>query len=275
VRVPENLTLVEDPIILPAKSSRYALVHWGEDDPLRDVFLATFGAYPKANEIGRDYERFIEENIRPFHYWAKPADPLPAHVLDKITPSEISALNLNWDRVPCDTTMGFYAGRAGDFQDLVNYWNLRACDLRVLFLDPAHSQRLVSLRDAHSEFIRQRQKTGRHIENEIAVWSRSQEVVNQLAFPEALVPSYYSVEGTDVVRGSLHPPLQFLSERTVLASVSERFGRLALAFQFPEKPFTTEDEWEMERAAFCCIRPESIGRRGRREHILDTLCPST
>jgi hypothetical protein len=129
VRVPENLTHVQEPFVLPAESSRFALVHWGEDDPLGDVLLATFGAYPTTKEIGRDYERFISENIRPSHYWAKQEEPLPAYLLEKVTPSEISTLDLNWDRIPYDTTVGFYAVRAGDFEDVVNYWNLAACGL--------------------------------------------------------------------------------------------------------------------------------------------------
>jgi hypothetical protein len=244
VRVPDSLTFAQDPFILPAESNRFSLVHWSEDDPLGDVMLATFGAYPKAEETGRDYERFIKENIRPSHYWAKQGEPLPAYLLDKVTPSEISALDLNWDRVPCDTTLGFYAGRAGNFEDIVNYWTLAACGLNILFVDPAHTQRLALLKDAHWEFIRQRQATSRHADNEIAVWSRSQEAVSELAFPAALVPYYNAVDGTDVVQANLRPALQYLTEKSVLASLSARRGSLSLSFQFPEKPFTLADEWE-------------------------------
>jgi hypothetical protein len=239
VRIPEHLKLVEDPDVL---SNRYALIHWEEDDPLRDILLATFGAYPAAGEIKIDFERFIRENIKPFHYWAKQGEPLPAYLLDKVTPSEISGLDLQWDRIPYDETVGYYAGRAGDFEDVVNYWNLLASGLNVLFLDPAHSERLVLLRNNHTEFIRQRKPATQHRHSEIAIWSRSQEVVSQLGFPAELVPYYHAIDSTDVVQG-IHPPLQFLSEKTVVASLSERHDALTMAFQFPEKPFLLEERW--------------------------------
>jgi hypothetical protein len=250
VRVPESLTLVQDPFVLPAQSNQYCLVHWSEDDPLRDVLLTTFGSYPKPEDIDRDYERFIKENIRASHYWAKAEQPLPAYLLEKTTPAEISALDLNWDRIPYDTTVGFYAGRAEDFSDIVNYWNLAACGLNILFVDPAHAQRLAPLKDAHCEFLQQRQITSRHTRNETAVWSRSQEVVSELALPAELVPCYYAVDGIDLVRGHLRPALHYLTEKNVLAHLSERRGSLSLSFQFPEKPFKIEDEWEWSRQHF-------------------------
>jgi hypothetical protein len=105
------------------------------------------------------------------------------------------------------------------------------------------------LRGKHAEFIRQRKTTTQHTNSEIAVWSRSQEVVIQLGFPAELVPYYNAVDGIDVVQG-IHPPLQFLSERTVLASLSERYGTLTLAFQLPDKPFTVEERWEWRAQHF-------------------------
>ena len=37
---------------------------------------------------------------------------------------------------------GFYYGSAQDFTDLLNFWNLRACNIDLLFYDPAYTDRL-------------------------------------------------------------------------------------------------------------------------------------
>jgi len=250
LRVPHSMRSIEESLVLPGETNPFSLVHWSEDDPLRDVLLATFGGYPEPLETGRDYERFIRENIRPYHYWAQHEEPIPAYPLEKLTPSEVSALDLNWDRVPCDTTVGFYTGSADNFEDIVNYWNLAACGLNILFVDPAHARRLALLRDSHWEFIQHRQMAGPHNSDVISVWSRSQEAVSQAAFPGEFVPYYNAIVGTDILHGNIRPALHYLTERSVLASLSERRRNTSLSFQFPEKPFATEDEWRWSKQHF-------------------------
>jgi hypothetical protein len=238
------------------EANPYGLVDWTSDDPLGDLFLATFGAYAAPQEIGRNYERFIRENIKPACYVADPAEPIPAYLLDQTMPSDISALDLRWDRVPSNASMGFYAGKADDFDDLVNYWNLRAADLNVLFLDPNHSRRLERLRDDHLEFIQQRQGSTEYRKKRIHVWSRSQEVVQQLAFDPVLVPHYFAIDGTVSIRGDLHPPLHYFKQKTVLASFSERYGEADLAFQLPDKPFESDEEFSPQHF-IVSVRPQS------------------
>jgi hypothetical protein len=135
------------------ESSQYVVVKWANDDPLADVLLATFGAYPGTDQTGRDYEGFLLTNIRPFLFGAKTNGQLPAELMDHSSVCDITASDLQWDRIPADKAMGFYVGKADDFQDIVNYWNLRAAEINVLFLDPSHTERMQPLRAAYSQAI--------------------------------------------------------------------------------------------------------------------------
>lgn len=231
-------TLADEPQdgIRALYSSRLTLVHWEKDDPLADIMLTTFGAYPITKEIGFDYEDLVRRIVSPSEERINPDQRIPADLLDRRTPSDLTGVDLNWDRSPHQTTIGFYVGSANDFADVVNYWNLRASDLAVIFLDPAHLDRLNLLKESHSDFIRERTNKG------IVVWSRSQQAVQQ-AFPGELIPFYWAIDGMDSIQGNFRPPLQFLSERSVLASLSEEYGRLTLAFQLPDKPFRAGSEW--------------------------------
>ncbi|MGA9391935.1 MAG: hypothetical protein WBV69_15995 [Candidatus Sulfotelmatobacter sp.] len=232
-------------------SSQYVIVRWSEDDPLKDVLLATFGAYPAGKEAGRDYEGFLVENIMPFAYNARPEECLPFELIDRLSISDISSVGLIWDRIPSNATIGFYVGSANDFDDIVNYWNLRASDLQVLFLDPSHAERMKQLRRAHSDEVIQRHLRDRQSlyvhtnaswdQERIPVWSRSQEAVAKLEFPKEDVPTYRRIEGTAAIGPDIKPPLHYFSRRTVLASIADRHGKPTLSFQFPDKPFAPYD----------------------------------
>lgn len=197
-------------------ASQYVIVRWVEDDPLKDVLLATFGAYPTRDQAVHDYEGYLVSNIAPFAYNARPEQCLPSELIDRISISDISGADLTWDRIPSDGTMGFYVGSANDFEDLVNYWNLRACDLDVLFLDPSHAERMKLLRSAHSDetirrYLAHRQRqpeygTAGWDEGRITVWSRSQEAVAKLEFPREDVPMYQEIEGTSAIGPGINPP---------------------------------------------------------------------
>lgn len=236
--------------VSPEQEANFALIRWEEDDPLKDVLLATFGAYPDSTEIHRDYGGFIQLNLLPFCYTARKDQPIPSSLLSKETPSSITDQNLTWDRVPGGATIGFYVGSAQSFDDLVNFWNLRASGVRVVFLDPDHVERLVFLRGAFAEHIAQIQSQVRHTDRTIAVWSQSQEAVVKLDFAHDLVPYFNQVDGLNILSGNRHPPLHYIAERRLLGIISERYGRTSIAFQLPEKPFSIEDPLDVNGQHF-------------------------
>jgi hypothetical protein len=236
--------------ISPEQESDFALIRWDEDDPLKDALLATFGAYPDPAEIHRDYDGFIRLNLLSFCYSARKDQAIPASLLDKETPATITDQKLTWDRVPGGATIGFYVGTAQNFDDLVNFWNLRASGVRALFLDHDHADRLAFLRDAFTERIAQIQSQVRHTDRTIAVWSRSREAVIRLSFAHDLVPCFNHVDGLEILSGNRHPPLHYIAERRLLGTISERFGRTSIAFQLPEKPFPIEDPLDVNEQHF-------------------------
>jgi hypothetical protein len=170
--------------------------------------------------------------------------------LSKETPSSLTDQNLIWDRVPGGATIGFYVGSAQSFDDLVNFWNLRAFGVNVLFLDPDHFDRLAFLRDSFTEHIAQIQSRVRETDRTIAVWSRSQDAVVRLKFSHDLVPHFNQVGGLNILSGNRRPPLHYIAERRLLGTLSEHFGKPAIVFQLPEKPFPIEDPLDLSDQHF-------------------------
>jgi hypothetical protein len=228
------------------ESSDYIIARWDDDDPLADILLATFGGLPLTNQTGRDYETFLLVNIGAFAYKAQKGVALPAELIHRWSIADISAADLDWDRVPARSTKGFYAGNASDFEDVVNYWNLRASSLNIIFLDPSHGERMKQIRTAHTgEIVKRheadRQQVRRYAsfgwdKDKIPVWSRSQDVVAALEFSKDDVPHYRHIDGI-AIGADVKPPLHFFQSKAVLGSVADQYGRPAISFQLPERPF--------------------------------------
>lgn len=232
------------------ESSDYVSVHWDDDDPLADILLATFGGLPYPDRIIRDYESFFLTHIGAFTYKARKSEMLPAPLISRTSIADVGAADLTWDRVPARSTTGFYAGSATNFDDIVNYWNLQASDLNVIFLDPAHADRMKEIRSAHVSNILKshesaRQKASSYAssswdEDKIPIWSRSQALVAALEFSQEEVPYFQEIEGVAIGAG-IKPPLHFFQQKAVLGAVAERYGRPTLSFQLPEKPFEPDE----------------------------------
>lgn len=60
----------------------FRIYNWQADDPLADVFLTQFGAYPSADEIGIDYRNLVAQAFEITEFSLGPASPVPADILD-------------------------------------------------------------------------------------------------------------------------------------------------------------------------------------------------
>jgi hypothetical protein len=109
------------------------LFEWSEVDPLKDVFLASFGAYPTRDEIGKDYSDFFVTNLKAKRVLLNVADAVPADSYKALTPSAVSTFDLNSYGRSARDNPGLFVGNSADFDDLVSFWNLRAADINLFF----------------------------------------------------------------------------------------------------------------------------------------------
>ena len=101
---------------------------------MRHVFQATFGAYPAQNVIGHDYAQLFQRALAATPTALVAADALPDDLFRKLTPNYLTTIDLEASRLSSSNwgEPGFYYGKADDFTDLVNFWNLRASDIDCL-----------------------------------------------------------------------------------------------------------------------------------------------
>ena len=215
------------------------LYEWAADDPLKDVFLAQFGEYPPSEEIHFDYGAMMERNLKGTRV-ALPIDgPVPADAYKKLTPSALSRFDLWPDRDPNWDFPGLYVGEVNDFADVVNFWNLRAPNVQVLFFDPAHEARLGALETAYLKLLKERPREATHFESDLSIWSKRGREVDLKPFQAFQAQSIGRVEMDDGIWNGLNlkPPLMYIEDERVLASRSENEGIPSLTFELREKPF--------------------------------------
>jgi hypothetical protein len=217
-------------------SKRGLMFRWNPADPLADLFLATFGAYPVKDEIGLDYDGFVREHLAAQEIEIRETVSLPTGGPQQLTPSRVTAFDLRSDLFAWGRdTPGLYYGESGDFTDLVNFWNLRASGIEVLFYDRAFHERLYAMSDHHLATLRARPKDPRWLHDDIAIWNKSYDIeIDLTSFGTGLTRSAVSPAVWNGL--NIKPPVMGFEEQSVLGTASEN-GGVTATFELPAKPF--------------------------------------
>ena len=238
---------------------------WEPADPLADVFLAQFGSYPTAKDIKVDISRFVVEMLDGKNVLLGDSDSLPSDAFDAFSPSELTAYDLDGDRFN-DVDRGFYTGQADNFEDLVNFWNLRAANVDVFFYDAGQEKRLSNFRDAFIEVNRRQTRAFRDFPPSVGIWSREYR-------PELDTKAFGPRISGGIVRdglpGLMVPLMQFRS-RSAFGHLNEVNGGSQITFQLPEKPFK-EDDVSFQQMMVVGIR-STIGIQSEFGQTLVTPC---
>jgi hypothetical protein len=211
------------------------LLHWDPADRLADILLATFGAYPAKADIGIDYETVFQKCLAAQDVNVPDTSALPQGAYKEVTPSVLTAFDLHPDHFSWGRDHpGLYYGNSQDLTDLVNFWNLRASRIGVLFYDPASHNRLYEMADHYLGALRERPKDPRGLPDWVAIWSKSPDSEIDLAqFGTGLIRSTVS---TTIWNGlNIQPPLMAFEEQPVLGTVEN--DPISATFELPSKPF--------------------------------------
>src|SRR2546425_573431 len=215
------------------------IFQWLPSDPLADVFLATFGAYPAKDDVGVDYDAFFRKYLAAREIKLENSTPLPSTTFKEFTPAVLTTFDLrpvDFDRGRDEP--GIYYGRSGNFGDLVGFWNLRASGIEVFFYDPAYRARFIEMIEAYLAALRARPKDPIGWGDLIAIWKKShdpQDIEPDIkGFGQNLLLCSLSTNAWD--GGNIRPSLMGFEEKSVLGTSSDN-GRISATFELPTKPF--------------------------------------
>jgi hypothetical protein len=241
--------------------SYFSLIEWDSNDPMADVFLATFGSFPSKVDIGIDYFTLIEQYFLVQKIVINVNKPVPDNLYEHFTPSNITAYDLRGGRPLGWEVPGFYVGDAQDFNDLGNFWNLRAANIDLLFYDPNYATRENALKDSFVKTLSEAKGRSRftRFKDRIAIWSKSGGSKVDIA-----------PFGKNVIRCSVTPstwnglnvkprPIHF-DEQTILGFLTDESMIPQLSFQLPQKPFFDDIQFHSQHVV---ISPRPLGEIDR------------
>lgn len=229
--------LATSPARTPERRFEPLLMNWADDDPLRHVLAATFGTYPSKEQVGKDYATLFKR-LAHTEITLGQTEVVPVDGLEMLTPMTLTSLELSPRRVGWGhEEPGFYLGSASDFDDLVNYWNLRAADIDLLFYDPMYSERLQAVTDLQKQRLQDRPKRDPEWPFNSIVWTKTREPHPDITpFGEGFAIAVAEIDTWDA-NNMWQPPSMVFEEHPVLGTVSHEFNRPSVTFQLPNKPF--------------------------------------
>lgn len=222
----------------------FRIYNWQADDPLVDVFLTQFGTYPSTDEIGIDYREILTQGFETTEFGLDPVSPIPADILDhpSITYLSRHALERHYGVQAGWDSPGFFVGDATNLDDLVCHWNLRAADITLWFVDPAHLDRYAEIIPAWKKAMQESVAHRHEWDRCVAAWTRREDV------EEALQPfvgmqltvcpvSEHSWNGRNV-----RPPMMSFDQVSVLGVFGRERSQPKVSFALSNKPFCG-DSW--------------------------------
>jgi hypothetical protein len=138
---------------------------------------------------------------------------------------------------------GFFLGTLGDPSDFIAYWNIRAADISLLFVDTGQKERYARLLPAWLKrmqvLIEQRR---REFVRHVAVWSRDNDTERVRTAFDGMEVSHCRVSD-DLWNGlNIVPPMMHLDTVSTLGIVAREREHPRVSFALNDKPFTS-DVW--------------------------------
>ena len=237
--------LRHSPELKAIKDAGVVIYSWKADDPLADALLLQFGGYPSIEEVGTDYRNLILEATEAKEREIDPALPISEDILETPTIPFFCSYGLRrqyrggagWDNP------GVFVGDAQNFDDLVCYWNLRAADIRILFIDTAQLDRYGRLIAAWEKRIAEAVLPERRsYEGRLAGWARSEnkEKLQRAVSGRQMLLCEISEDSWGT---SIRPPTMYYKTVSTLGVMGEgEDGKPKVSFALSDKPFSS-DGW--------------------------------
>jgi len=131
---------------------------------------------------------------------------------------------------------GFYVGEADNVDDLINFWNLRAADIEMLFFDPRYAERLKGLAAQWATIVRQAPARP-HGPQGLALWHRIEQPIDDAC-------QHFGGGGLRLCNvdrpiwngGNVRAPIMCFGEGTALASIDQSGGTATPGVITPSSP---------------------------------------
>jgi hypothetical protein len=224
--------------------SRYMLLIWSDQDPLRSLFSVSFGYFPTRYTLQEDFQDAFLKGLRSRSLTISP-DTLPtAEIAASIYPIRFTASELDVYGGNFRSN-GIFIGDEDNFTDLMLFWNLRAAGIAIEFLPKKHILRYRQFIERHLERLDKLPNHPPQIDDMISVYYRRddplqpphQQIVDIAS--EFHLAKRWLFSGCDEISWNgfnIKPVTIDFGIHSTLATVEKSFDRYAVTMNLQDKP---------------------------------------
>ena len=162
------------------KDQGFRCISWEEDDPLADALLLSYGAYPPVSETGVDYNAILFDATMGIELSLNKARPIDPQIMNHPNVGYLARHGLRRHysvRVGGWNLPGFFIGDANNIEELVTFWNLRAADISLYFIDLNHPERYRAILPILTAHLQQRLASLPEYRQHLAIWTSSDDKI--------------------------------------------------------------------------------------------------
>lgn len=223
--------------------SKFALFAWTDEDPCNRLFAVLFGHFSGLENLRDNFSEAYQRGLKSRCVEISLDGALQQEWTELYSPLDLTRANL---RQHAGSSVveesGIYVGSSGDFDDLVNFWNLRAAGVHLKFLACDHLDRFrpfiqayINELDAEPARYPSLARIGVHCKGNAI--DRIESVMGGFSHEKHFL--FHRSDASDRV---IEPSQFYFGRSEVLASVdTTTFEKYKVSFSFPRKPVDAED----------------------------------
>jgi hypothetical protein len=229
------------------------VITWDANDPLRDILLMSFGGFPDKAECPIDYLDILKRASGAAGLTCPPGGLIPPEIFERYVVSSFARIRMrsHYSVQKGLVQPGYFLGDGTALEHLVTFWNLRAADHALLFVDANHLPRYTDLipawRSKVEELVRDRRFEP---ERTIAVWDWARQPSEPLDQRQARITGILG-QGPFLMCGDFRhigttpiprAPMMQIESTTQMGILSQDGDLPKLSFAYGSKPFNG-DRW--------------------------------
>jgi hypothetical protein len=226
-----------------AREHGFRRIVWDSTDPMADAWLCQFGAFPDPDEIGIDYTSVLRQATEASDFRIEPLEPVSNKLFDHLSLSHFNRYGLyrHYSMRAGREDPGFFIGNVANNEDLVAFWNLRAADIPLVFIDLAHFARFERVLPIYKYQFQTKVAQEPEPFQHLAIWARDEASMEPTRAVLGEEVRTFSRVVPELWNGlNVRPPMMILGEASALGVIGESRNRTSVSFTLNEKPFSGE-----------------------------------
>jgi hypothetical protein len=233
-----------------APTRNTTLYRWNDTDPLAATFEATFGCYPLEQPPTPAYRDFVVRYTAATETEITLDGTVGAGAIRAVTANTLTTLGLRPELGEEYYESGLFVGHADSFSHLVEFWNLRATNIDLFFLDPRFAGRLRSVVEDLDQFILSLPAHPRLGPRRLGVWQMptiSSDDLPHFGSPVTTREVNACTWDDRVWKGlKVNPPIMKFEEYTIVGQISGVEIRPTVTLQLGDKPGYCESPFRQQ-----------------------------